>query len=63
MLSDLTLAWHDSLSESVWHEWSCDFCVQDTAGRPIRCAEGRRLYDAEQAAWREHKAREYLGVC
>ena len=63
MLSDLTLAWHEALSESVYHDQSCEFCLTDLAGRTIRCAEGARLYAAEQAAWREHKADQMLGVC
>lgn len=62
MLSDLTLAWHDALSESVYHDQSCEFCLTDLAGRTIRCAEGARIYNVEQAAWREMKAAQYLGV-
>lgn len=62
-LPDLTLTWHDALSESVYHDQTCSFCLTDLAGRTIRCAEGRRLYQTEQQAWREHKAHEMLGVC
>ena len=59
MLPDLTLVWHAMLAESVNHDVFCRSC-EDRPGP--RCAEGQRLYDAEQAAWREHKANEYLGV-
>lgn len=60
MPSDLTLAWHAALAESVNHDVSCRSC-EDRPGP--RCAEGQRLYDAEQQAWRDHKADQYLGVC
>lgn len=56
-MADLTHEWHVALAESVYHDVFCRSC-EDRPGP--RCAEGQRLYDAEQAAWREHKASEML---